>query len=253
MNKTLVIAAAMAAGVAVADVTSQNCVGYNTLNNGDQSVMLGCQFVDVADGESGILLGNIKGEFEDNDELQLTSCDEVGAISSVSFFYFTEASGMGWDGDGWYSSESGMKANDDTEIAHSTAMWFTGASAAKPATISGQVYNGNYTHTFSALTEMVCSAFPVPFNPNDTEKVQWTGLTDNDEIQVTSCDETGAISSVSYFWFTEESGMGWDGDGWYSSESGLKTDEPVVVAGQGFWLTLADPANVTMVETCPIK
>lgn len=209
--------------------------------------MVGCQFVNVADGVSGIPLKDLKGEFTDFDLIEIASCDNSGRISISSYTYFT-LEGSGFE-DGWYTDEGPA---EDVSIPHGSAVWFTGSDGAKPVTISGQVFNGNegiFTHTINMPTEMVCSAFPVAFNPNDTSRVTWQGLTDFDLIEVGTCDEMGRVSISSYTYFTLE-GSGFE-DGWYTDEGPV--DFNIVEAGKGFWLTVGNPGEAKMIETSPLK
>lgn len=207
--------------------------------------MAGCQFVDVADGISGVKLGDLKGDFTDFDLIEFASCDDEGHVSCTSYVYFTY-DGTGMD-DGWYDEEP-APANE-MRIPLGAAVWFTG-SEAKGVTVSGQVYGGTYTHTFTTPISMVCSAFPTAFNPNDTTRVRWDGVQDFDLIEVASCDEEGHVSCASYVYFTYD-GTGMD-DGWYDEEPAL-VEAPIAIGGQGFWLTLGDPTSVQMIEYSPIK
>ena len=206
--------------------------------------MMGCQFVDVSDGVSGVKVGNVVGEFSDFDLIEVASCDEDGLISFATYTYFTiDGTGVPT---GWYDEE--LTPADELPIPLGAAVWFTGSDSAKSVTISGQVYDRDYTHSFSAPTEMVCSVFPLPFCPNDTDKVVWTGLVDFDMIEVASCDEEGLVSFATYTYFTID-GTGVP-DGWYDEE--LNLAEAVAIGGQGFWLTLANPTSVTLKEISPL-
>ena len=239
-----VVAAALCGSLFAEGIASKNVVGYQTLDNGDQAVMMGCQFVDVSDGVSGVKVGNVVGEFSDFDLIEVASCDAEGHISFTAYTYLTEE-GSGFP-NGWYDEE--LSSADEEPISLSAAVWFTGSDSAKSVTISGQVYDRDYTHSFSAPTEMVCSAFPLPFCPNDIDKVVWAGLTDFDLIEVASCDSEGHVSFAAYTYLTEE-GAGFP-DGWYDEE--LNLAEAVAIGGQGFWLTLANPTSVTLKEISPL-
>ena len=194
----------------------------------------------------GILLQDLKGNFSNEDNLQMAYVDDSGMVQFVNCYYFTVDEG-GMDQDGWYN-EDYEYVGDSQRIPIGTACWFLSADDSKAITTAGQVYGSNFTHTFDEPVEMVCLAFPVEFNPN---AVSWTGLTNEDNIQVSYVDDSGMVQFINCYYFTVDEG-GMDEDAWYN-EDYEKIESAITVPGQGFWLMIADPENATLIETSPLK
>ena len=51
-------------------------VGYNTLNTGDTFQMLGSSFAGVGNSLDGFTLGSLKGNFADEDAIQVSYMDD---------------------------------------------------------------------------------------------------------------------------------------------------------------------------------
>ena len=227
----------------MADIESANVVGYNTLNTNDPTVMLGCSFKGMAENDS-LKLGAIQGDFESMDEIQVAYMTEDGFIEFDVYQYLTEDDGV--DANGWY--DGSWESAGDVEIPRGSAVWFS-SSAAKDLTSAGEVAKEATVHpAFTESTVMICSAYPVAFNPN-AETVAWNGLSSMDEIQVAYMTEDGFIEFNVYQWLTEDDGV--DEAAWYDG-SWEKIADPIAAVGQGFWLSMADPESVTMTETSPI-
>ena len=225
-------------------------VGYNTLNTGDKQVMLGCAFEQVGVAGEGVLLNDLQGDFEDYDELQVASLNAKGKVAFASYYYYTEIGGMAMEGDGWYNEDFQLVGNT-MRIPVGSAFWFIPSSgAAKAVTLAGQVGAGSFPHTIKDKQSMICSAYPVAFNPNVNST--WEGFEDYDEIQVSRVNSKGKIAFTSYYYYTEVGGMAMEGDGWYD-EDFQKLTEPICAVGQGFWLILGNPAGHSFVETSPLK
>ena len=207
--------------------------------------MLGCTFEAVGTTD-GVTLNSLQGEFVDADELQVASLNDQGITEFTSYYYFTEDGGM-VDADGWYNGDF-ESIGDTVRIPVGSAFWFI-AENAKGVTVAGQVHLGEYTHTITDKKSMVCSAFPVAFNPN--VNCTWDGFVDADEIQVAKVNEQGITEFTSCYYFTEDGGMV-DEDGWYNGDF-EKITEPIAAAGQGFWLMLEDPSGHVFKETSPVK
>ena len=212
--------------------------------------MLGCAFEQVGQEGEGVLLNDISGAFADNDEMQVASIVK-GKLKYSSYYYLTEDGGMAMEGDGWYDEEFNAVGDVD-RIPLGSAFWFISENGkAKSVTVSGEVRSTPFTHTLKDKKSMICSAFPVAFNPN--ENCTWTGFEDNDEIQVAQINKsTGKLKYTSYYYLTEDGGMAMEGTGWYDEEFSLVT-KPITVVGQGFWLVLNSTNGRGFVEASPLK
>ena len=243
--KKLMIAGVVGLCAAVTfGLESANVVGYATLNNDDPNVMLGIQFNSI--NASGVTFKDIKGEFEEEDTIQIAYTDSDGLIQFDEYFYFTADVGM-VDEDGWYNGD--FESVADTSLPRGAAMWFMPSSgASKDATISGELSKESVVRTFTEPNNMICASFPVPFNPNSTDYT-WEGLTEEDTIQVAYTDSDGLIQFNEYFYFTADVGMV-DEDGWYDGNF-EKISEPIAIVGQGFWFM--PQGVVTLTEKSPVK
>ena len=237
MKKLMFAAAAIAAGVAMADVTSANVVGYNTAqNNSEAWQFIGASFQNVSDGGL-ITLNSLNSPegIEDGDQIQIAHCDEDGVTYMTDYEY--------WDGDGWVDLESSEPVGDEVGFELGHGAWFFSATP-KSITTAGQVKGENHIHTFTEPWTVITSAFPGNFCPN-SENVSW-GCLDGDQIQVPFCDEDGVTSMTDYEY--------WDGDGWVdlSSSEVLDPDFALVQAGRGFWFFTGSPAESSFTEVSPI-
>ena len=235
-------------GAVFADVTSANVVGYNTLDMNMQYTMLGNSFGTVGqEGLGKLYLKDIKGEFTDEDEIQVSFMNGY-MIDFTIYTYYTE--NYGYDPEGWYDGQ-GNYVGDSVYIEQGQAAWLKIASGERvPATISGEVAGQEITlNNFTKTYEMVVNPYPVAFNPNDTENVTWSGTTDEDEIQVSFMNGY-MIDFTIYTYYTEN--YGYDPEGWYDGQ-GNYISTPVAAVGQGWWLKTADPSSVTLTIKNPAK
>jgi len=246
--KKLMFAMAAAAGLmAFGDgIESVNTVGYNTLNTGDASQMLGSTFKNANNGTDGVKLSELIGEFAAYDEIQVSYMDEDGYIQFTVYQYLDTDEGV--DADGWYDGAWESAAN--VVLPRGSAVWFVSASGTgKSVTTSGEVVSTSTTHpAFAEPSNMICSAYPIEFNPN-AATVTWTGLSAYDEIQVSYVDQDGYIQFTVYQYLNTDEGV--DEDGWYDG-AWEKVTTPIAGVGQGFWLVLSDFENVTLTEASPI-
>lgn len=244
--KKLMIAGVVGLCAAVTfGLESANVVGYNTLNTGVPSQMLGVTFKNVAGGTDGIKLSELIGDFVSYDEIQVSYMEE-GLINFNAYQYLTEEDGV--EKNGWY--DGSWESAADYTIPRGSAVWFISASGeAKDVTTAGEVSKGETVHpAFTEASNMICSPYPIAFNPN-APTVSWTGLTSYDEIQVSYMEE-GLINFNAYQYLTEEDGV--EKNGWYDG-SWEFVEAPIAAAGQGFWLILSDCTNVTLTEKSPIS
>lgn len=249
------------------DEVASQIVGYNTLNTGDSQVMLGMSFEGIGDS-TGVALKELKGDFEDFDNIQVARVEfneeeDSNELCFTDYFYLASGDDGGSapeeTGAGWYLDDMTTPAFDET-IPLGSAVWFISSSGSpKGITVAGQVRGSAYTHPdFDESMEMVCSAFPVSFNPNAAD---WQGLEDFDNIQVARVEwneEEGSndLCFTDYFYLasSEDGGSAPEetGAGWYLDDMTSLVDSGIADPGQGFWLITASPANVKLVEQSPI-
>lgn len=232
MKKTMITLAAMfAATVTMAAVTSQ-VVGYSSTGLGASKLYMLSTAGFEKVGGGNLTLGDIASalSFEDDDNIQFGLANEDGAVEFTDYFYIS------WqDPAGWYASDYSTLAND-VEIPVGESVWINRASAAD-VTVSGAV-NAAATTELSFLAgklTLASSAYPVPFAPNS---YVWTGLADDDNIQVGLANETGEVEFTDYFYISWQ-----DPAGWYASDYSTLAGE-ICNVGQGFWIKTAGDATV---------
>lgn len=237
MKKLMFAAAAIAAGVAMADIKS-NVVGYNSTEAvmNENMTFIGASFEKVGEGEI-ITLNSLTSpqEIVDGDQIQMANTDEDGLVYMTDYEY--------WDGDGWVDLASSEPVGDTIGFKIGQAAWFL-SSEPKSITVSGQVKKENHIHTFTDSMTIITSAFPVNFCPNG-ENVSW-GCLDSDQIQVPWTDNDGLVHMTDYEY--------WDGDGWVdlSTSEALDPEFPIVKAGKGFWFITSDPTSSSFAEVSPL-
>ena len=220
-------------------------VGYNTLNTGDTFQMLGSSFASVGSDADGFTLGSLLGDFADEDAIQVSYMDDDGLVQFATYQYLTVEFGM--DADGWYNGD--YELANDTVIPRGSAVWFV-SNVPKSVQTRGEVPKANTVHpAFTEKYSMICSAYPVAFNPN-ASSVTWSGLVDEDEIQVAFVDPDGIVQFNVYQYLTVD-GSGMDADGWYDGNYELVT-APIAEVGQGFWLIVSNYAKASLTEKSPI-
>ena len=246
MKKLMIAGVAGLCAAVTFGLESANVVGYNTLNTGDTFQMLGSSFAGVGTNVDGFTLESLQGNFADEDAIQVSYMDDDGIVQFTTYQYLT-VDGFGMDADGWY--DGNYELANETMIPRGSAVWFI-SSEPKSIQTSGEVATGDTIHAaFTEQYSMICSAYPVAFNPN-ASSVTWSGLVDEDEIQVAYVDSDGIVQFNVYQYLTVD-GFGMDADGWYDGNYEL-VSEPIAEVGQGFWLILSDFANVTLTEKSPI-
>ena len=244
--KKVMFGLAAAAAISAFAIESANVVGYNSLDTGYSYQMLGSTFKNTTTGADGIKLSELVGDFAAYDEIQVSYMDGDGYIQFNVYQYLDTNEGV--DADGWYD---GAWEPADILIPRGAAVWFISSSgSAKEVTTAGEVAATSTLHpAFAEQYNMICSAYPVEFNPN-AATVTWTGLNAYDEIQVSYMDGDGYIQFDVYQYLNTDEGV--EENGWYDG-AWEKVTTPVAGIGQGFWLILSDYENVTLTEASPIS
>lgn len=209
--------------------------------------MIGPCFGEI--GKTGlgeVLLEDLKGDFEDEDEIQISFMQGT-KVRFTSYYYYTEDGAWGVDKDGWYEDEN-TYIGDTVSLKQGQAAWLISKGS---STQSGEV-NGNeiVLNNFSKSWEMVVNPYPVAFNPNSSDIV-WDGVQDEDEIQVSYMQGT-KVRFNSYYYYTEDGAWGVDQDAWYIDENTM-VEDPIAAAGQGWWLITANPSDVSITFKSPVK
>ena len=247
--KKLMFAAAVTAslGVFAEGIESSNTVGYNTVAPEYTYTMFTIPFTAVGGG--GIAIEDIKADFAEDDEIQVSWMDDDGYIQ-FDQYYYKNALGAIYPQDGWYDGNDDYAGNTLT-LSPGMAVWLiTEQSQADSVTVSGEVgavakTQGPFEYEYS----MIASAFPIAFNPN-AETVTWVGIQEDDELQVPWMDDDGYIQFNQYY-FRNALGAIYPQDGWYDGDDNF-VDDAITGVGQGFWLITQSPDEVTLTEASPL-
>ena len=220
MKKLMFVAAAMAAGVAMADVSSANVVGYNTLTLPAQEyVMVGVQFnsvgaegLDIQDlfpnpleqGFTGVTSPNSAGA-----AYQLQYWDPEDPNKYVKLFLSTSTSGDRYGK--WClaaaprdtSWGSGKNAISSKKLTSGMGLWLIRPdgqyATEKTVTLSGQVViaqsGRSYTVRGDGGYTMISGGFTTDFDLNGIG-YDWLG---NGFIGVTSPNSAGAADQIQYW------------------------------------------------------
>ena len=205
--------------------------------------MLGCAFENLDNAVNGCLLKDLSGDFEDYDELQVASIVN-NKLKYTSYYYYADDGITGYVG--WHNEDFDY-VGDTTTIPTGSAFWFISSGSAKAITVSGQVGKQEFTHTLKDKKAMICSAFPIMFNPN--ENCSWSGFEDYDEIQVSRIVNK-KLKYTSYYYYADDGITG--NIGWHNEDFDF-IEDPICGVGQGFWLILGSASGHGFVETSPIK
>ena len=140
----------------------------------------------------------------------------------------------------WYNEDMDPVSDADG-VRQGGSAWFVSASGTpKTVTVAGEVKKTNHIHTFTESSELISSAFPVPFCPNSAD-VSW-GVSDETQIQTAYTDERGITQMYVYVYFGE----------WYNEDMDpVAEDEAIAQPGAGFWIILQD-ATETFSEVSPL-
>ena len=273
MKKLMFAVAAVAAGVALADVTSANIVGYQNLSNdGCESPSIGATFVPLS-GESTYKLGELKGieTDPDNDVLQLLDPDTTDTLNTFGYCSpeaaamaekiakvepGTYAAWIGWweVTDGFDPSDDDLRA-DDVDI--NVGQGFLGLMADDiQFTSSGEAPQ----EPVEIATDGCESPYIANMIPREI-KLGWIKGTDtdpdNDVFQLLDPDTTDTLATYGYCSpeaaamaekiakvepGTYDAWIGWweVTDGFDPSDDDLRADDVDVPAGQAFLGLMAD-------------
>ena len=226
MKKMLLLCTGLflAAGIASAQVTSDNIVGYQKhLGNAGTYTLLAPNFVNVLPVDEFIELNRISGKFSEGDEVQFYGSD---GNSDYTLFWRTAAANYDMIPDGWYTGSYGDAGKTPIKVGTSL---FVYTRSTTDIYISGQVEfddtEFDVTSGFTAVGN--CSLFPL-----DLDEFIFTGLQEGDEVQFYGADGN---SDYTLFWRTAAANYDMIPDGWYTGIYGDAGDTNIK-PGEGFFL-----------------
>ena len=254
MKKLMIAMAAMTAGVAMADVTSANIVGYanNSLSNGYKAVSIPFKAVGtVVDGKRGIYLSQIVVSGADKittseNTVQLQALDPEGRAGITYTYHKGEGpSSRYYKVDGWYQGTKLVGTGvDDQFYPEGTGLWVSG-KATLDFLSSGEVELDTIQTDLVSGYRLIGNPYPTTiklsnFVPTGVEKI----TTSENTVQIQSLDTEGR-AGITYTYHKGEgpSSRYYKVDGWYQGTKLVGSGVPDVdiPAGVSLWVSSANP------------
>lgn len=235
MKKLMFAVAALAAGVACAEITSANVVGYQTKDTVEGFNFMAPTFQPVGGGEVHIQDIKLDKSTAESWADNIQVLDEGGA--TVATYYYATADESGYGVDGWLSEDGGSIA--DITIPEGSSV-IVETSNKSSVTFAGQVGATATVVTSVAGFNFVGNTSPVAIDIQTIviDPAMATSWADNIQI----LDEGGATVATYYYAIADESGYG--ADGWLSEDGG-SIAEVEIPAGLGF-IVETENAGVTI-------
>ena len=217
MKKLMFAAAAIAAGVAMADVTSANVVGYAQNNLRAGAIGLGAQFVSVA-GDKMDLCDIIPTGYDEETykggSITIQLLDYQGYQVPGSMFYWYDDE----DGTAWFDKNDDEVVRGRVSYDPGEALWVRGNAETEALRSSGEVANGTIDVYLRAGAKLVNNPTPVaiPFNDdnNDGKFIAPMGYDKETykggSITVQKLDYQGyQVPGSMFYWYDDEDGTAW--------------------------------------------
>ena len=246
MKKLMFAAAAIATGVAVADVTSANIVGYATeeLKEGNQCVSAQFVRIGAVEGKRGVYLTELQFDFGSvtkvNGDLKIQRLNKDGYANETYQYFSNQGSRSKYKVDGWYDMSDDTLITKDNDVFFPAGEgFFMGGNDAYKLTSSGEVLTGDVTTIYEEDGNMVlANPFPVPLklldivlDVNGASKV-------NGDLKIQRLNKDGyAIETYQYF-TNQGSRSKYKIDGWYdmATDTLMTTEnQPTFKAGEALF------------------
>ena len=241
MKQALVALALFAAGIAVADVTSSNIVGYQKI-----PVIKGLSGVTptfVAIGGGDIKLKNIVPSegFYNSGNIQFFSDEGNGKVSFTAYYYY-DAGDV--ENAGWYDLDTDEDLGDTTIAAGSGFFAYSNAEAT--FTVSGEVKQG--TTTVPLVKGLTWAGNGTVNNLKLKDIVPSEAFYNSGNLQFFSAEGNGKVSFTAYYYYDA-------GDvenaGWYDLDTDESLDDTDVPAGSAVFAYSNAEATLTLPSAVP--
>ena len=237
MKKLMFAAAAIAAGVAVADVTSANIVGYggNNLNSGAKRILITPQFATIGNAEKQIRLGDIKPVLSDgtvagNGRVTIYTLQNTGATDQT----------YRWNGSKWLHNSA--DASNELLPAGKGLWVYCTLTAGTVVSLQGcgEVNNESIIVRLEggAKRTALGNGFPTAIKFKDVvpEAVTEGQTVGNGRVTIYTLKETGATDQT----------YRWNGSKWLHNN--VDASEEDLPAGKGLWVYCTMPVATTLVD-----
>ena len=228
MKKIMFAAAALAAGVAMADagLVSSDIVGYAQSNLRQGGTLATPQFVNVSGSEGMPITSLVPVGDNTYNNVAIQTLDAYGY--TVDSYSWTDAGGENWDQVGWVDDSNTIVTN--ITFAPGQALWVQGSSLSQGLQTAGKVGTSDVSVQLRQGGTLAGNPFPVNITIGDLVP---TGDNTYNNVAVQTLDAYG-YTVDSYSW-TDAGGETWDQVGWVDDANTIVTDV-VISAGQGLWI-----------------
>ena len=269
MKKLMFAAAAIAAGVAVADVQSANIVGYQTKSVAETGLWtLGSGFLTTGTTTDSFniqsLIPSFPEEAEDplgNDEAQIQQLLPGGSIGIIYYYRLTGNVAKGFDGPGWYTVDEktgNMTKSDKTFVRgegflyYAPDPWIDGPDGEiyPPSKLQSSGEVNLDAKTIRIAETGVWALSPDRATSLDIQKIVPTFPEEaedplgNDEAQIQELLPGGSIGVIYYYRLTGNVAKGFNGPGWYTVDEktgNMTKSDKAIGAGEGIFYYAPDP------------
>ncbi len=249
MKKLLTVCAAcMVAGMASAQVESQNIVGYMSPDMvGSTFNMYSVPFDEVGGG--GISLNDLTGDFVGGATVSTSDTIKIWDATAGGYatYYLYDKAGTPASYYGWWNVSGGDSFDVDypTGLPAGSTFWLKSTSLLDGAvTVAGEVGTNAVTDVVitGGTFSMVANPYPVAFSLNSTADCDWLGdgatggatVSTSDTIKIWDATAGGYVTYYLY----NKAGTPASYTGWWNVSGGdsFDTDYPTgLPAGTAFW------------------
>jgi hypothetical protein len=217
----MTLAAALSATALMAEVTSKNVVGYQTVTlTPNKFTHVSPTFIKVG-GAAQVTLAELKGDFAEMDSIQF-----MNALSATASEYFWLVEGSGSPGaSGWFAADFETPAGNTVIGAGNSVLY--SSQGATSLLFSGEVNAQSVDIVTGAGFTPAGNPFPV----NTTlSAISFVGISEMCSVQIMS---DIAATAAEYFWLVEGSGSP-GASGWFANDFETPAGDTVIAAGMGF-------------------
>lgn len=248
MKKLMCAMAAIAAGVAMADVTSANIVGYQNKELQDNKQALSSGFVAIGEKDAGFWLTSVMPVYDGQvgGDIYIERLNDAGVtIESYSFMQ-----GVRGKEDGWYNDDDELIGDEADDIFFNAGegLWVTGLEDGV-LPFSGEVFDADKEIPLADNKQMLANPYPCDLPLSTNIQIDYDEQVGGD-IYIEKLNDAG-VTIESYSWMQ---GVRGKEDGWYNDDDELIGDdgeEVVFPACTGLWVTGLDGAKFQI--TSPLK
>ena len=254
MKKLMFAATALVAGLAMADVTSANIVGYNNRSldlTKDNWKLVSLSFNEVGAKTEGVAFDKVlnmtgiapvlfeEATGEDKGACVLTRDPVTGGYTN--YIYINDA-GENYDETGWADDGEGMLLKGSVKVDCGFGIWLRLGSDVSEGDInvSGEVISDQSVKVdFNPGWSILANPYPVAINPNNL-----TTLVDPVLFEDATGAEKGACiltrDPVTGFYtnyiYISDAGENYDETGWSDDSEGMLIESEIIPVGHAFWM-----------------